>query len=70
MNRFYFPRSELALLRNAVVARLADGGVLFVVRTHGDGTNHGTFFERRGDRMIELDRIGDGSEVASVIRGR
>lgn len=69
LNRLYFAPAELVALRDAVVARVSDRGVLFVVRTHEDGRHHGTFFERRGREMIELDRIGDGSEVAAIIRG-
>ncbi len=67
MNIFYFSRRELLALRDAVVSRLADGGVLFVVRTHHDRSNHGSYFERRGSRMVELDRVGAGSEVRELI---
>ena len=67
MNLGYWSTRELHDLRTAIVNRIADGGLLFVVRTHGDGTNHGAWFEKRGPRMVELDRIGSGSEVAAVI---
>ncbi len=67
MNVFYFSRRQLLALRDAVVSRIADGGVLFIVRTHHDRSNHGSYFERRGSRMVELDRVGAGSEVRELI---
>jgi hypothetical protein len=68
LNRSYFPEPELRALVGAVVARLADGGVAFVLRTHEDGSNHGTYFARRGTTMIEVARIGAGSEISELVR--
>jgi SAM-dependent methyltransferase len=69
MNLGYWATRQLEDLRAAIVPRVSDGGLLFVLRTHGDGTNHGSFFEKRGSRMIELERFGSGSEVAAIIKG-
>ncbi|MFT3697386.1 MAG: hypothetical protein QM831_29860 [Kofleriaceae bacterium] len=66
-NRLYFTTEELRALRDATISRLTEGGVLFVVRTHDDRSNHGTFFERRGGRLHEIERVGQGSDVTSVL---
>lgn len=68
-NRMYHPPHVLRRMRAVTLPRLADGGLLFVVRTHADQSNHGTFFQRRGDRLIELERIGAGSEITDVLVG-
>ncbi len=64
LNRSYFAEATLRGLVDAVVGRVADGGFVFVVRTHEDDSNHGTYFERRASSMVEVARIGAGSEVS------
>ena len=67
LNRSYFSESELLELVAAVVARVAEGGVAFFVRTKKDGTNHGTYFERRGSSLVEIARVGAGSEIKELV---
>jgi hypothetical protein len=68
LNRSYFAERELRELATAVVTRVADGGFVFVVRTHEDGSNHGSYFERRASSMVEVARIGGGSEISELVR--
>jgi hypothetical protein len=68
LNRSYFTGAELRELVAAIVGRIADGGFVFVVRTHEDGSNHGTFFERRAAGMAEVARVGSGSEISELVR--
>ncbi|HEY6034984.1 MAG TPA: hypothetical protein VIV58_12010 [Kofleriaceae bacterium] len=67
LNRSYFADSDLRDLVTAVLGRVAEGGVAFFVRTHEDGTNHGTFFERRGSLAVEVARVGSGSEISPLV---
>lgn len=67
LNRSYFADGELRDLVGAVIGRVAEGGVAFFVRTHEDGSNHGTYFERRGLSVAEIERVGAGSEITDLV---
>lgn len=70
LNRGYFTDSELRgaaeNLRRYLVSGC--GGALLVVRTHEDGSNHGTLFGVRAPGECDVvRRFGDGSEVEELM---
>jgi len=68
LNRTYFGDDMLRAMLANLRARLRRDGLLIVCRTHDDGVNHGTVFRLAGsDRFEVVCRIGDGSEVESLI---
>ncbi|MGH9048089.1 MAG: ATP/GTP-binding protein [Acidimicrobiales bacterium] len=71
LNKGYFTddqlKSSVALLGRYLVDR---DGHLLVVRTHQDGTNHGTLFAIAGrGQCVALQRFGEGSEIEDLVLG-
>jgi hypothetical protein len=67
LNLDYFSRADLKELASALLARLAPGGLFFVLRTVGS-VNHGTLWMREAQGLREVGRCGAGSEVGDVVR--
>jgi len=69
LNRGYFPPAVLTdMLANIRRYLSGPSGILLVVRTHEDNSNHGTLFRLRDDQRFEVvDRIGDGSEIEDIV---
>ena len=68
LNRTYFSDETLRVMLANLRARLRRQGLLVVCRTHDDGFNHGTVFRLTDTDGFEVvRRIGDGSEVESLI---
>jgi Glycosyltransferase len=68
LNRDYFPEAILMKMAGNLRKRLVDNGLLIVCRTIGDGSNHGSIFRcSAGGSIVLLRRIGEGSEVESLI---
>lgn len=70
LNLGYFDRGTLTRYIDTLAGYLRPGGWLVLNRTHADGRNHGTVFQRTaaGDLAVAL-RIGQGSEIEDVVRG-
>ena len=69
LNLAYFDRRFLEKSIVGLASRLVDGGYLCIVRTHDDGTNHGTLFQRKHSGLEVVVRIGEGSEVEAEAVG-
>lgn len=69
LNRGYFPPAVLTdMLTNIRQYLSGPSGILLVMRTHEDNSNHGTLFRLRDDRRFEVVcRIGTGSEIEDVV---
>jgi len=68
LNKSYFSEETLRVMIANLRARLRRHGLLVVCRTHDDGANHGTVFRLAGgDRFQVVCRLGDGSEVESLV---
>lgn len=69
LNRGYFPPAVLAdMLANIRRYLSGPSGILLVVRTHEDNSNHGTFFRLRDDQRFEVTgRVGAGSEIEDIV---
>lgn len=69
LNKSYFSDEELtSILDNIRRYTTKPRGALLVVRTHADGTNHGTLFdidETTGCKILQ--RFGQGSEVEDIV---
>lgn len=68
LNRDYFGSDQLrAALDNLRSYLSGPGALLLIVRSHNDGSNHGTLFQlREGGRLDVRQRFGDGSEVEEL----
>ena len=71
LNRGYFSDENIARAVATVRSYLRHpGGMLLVTRTKNDEVNSGTLFELTEDRTFtSLVRIGDGSEIDSIVLG-
>lgn len=68
LNRNYFHPEMIQRISNALIDRLVDGGLLLVVRTHGDEPrNRGTLFRLENGQLQRVAVINGGSEVATII---
>lgn len=68
LNKSYFSEETLRVMIANLRRRLRRHGLLAVCRTHDDGVNHGTVFRLAdADRFQVVCRLGDGSEVESLI---
>ena len=66
LNMSYFSESTLRIMLATLTGRLKEGGLLIVCRTNG-GTNNGTVFSCVSSRLLPIERIGDGSEIESLV---
>lgn len=67
LNLAYFSIAELEQMIRNVVDRLAPDGLLAICRTHANGNNHGSIFKLNKSELTVIDRIGQGSEVESIV---
>ena len=67
LNRGYFDDATLIRMAGALLARLGEGGVLVAVRSDAATGNHATLWRREGGRLVEVERLGTGSEAAPMI---
>lgn len=68
LNRSYFDLPKLrVMIANVTSYARKPGGLIIINRTHQDGTNHGTFFERTEQGIRAVQRIGNGSEVEALV---
>jgi hypothetical protein len=68
LNLSYFEPRVLHSIVNALVPKLKSHGLLLICRTsEEDGINHGTIFQRRGNSICVVRRIGNGSEAESIL---
>ncbi len=69
LNKSYFSDEELTVsLGNIRRYMTRPRGALLVVRTHEDGTNHGTLFDIDGGTGCKvLQRFGQGSEIEDIV---
>lgn len=71
LNKGYFTNEELASIIGNIRQYLArPRGALLVVRTHENGTNHGSLFVIYKDGECKvLQRFGQGSEIEHIVLG-
>ena len=71
LNVNYFTQPELtAIIGNIKRYITKPYGTLLVVRTHEDGSNHGTLFNIEDNRRCEIiKRFGNGSEIEDIVLG-
>jgi hypothetical protein len=67
LNLGYFPRESIETALQNVIESLKEGGVLQIGRTLPSGTNHATFYNKRGTRLELLQEVGSGTELREVI---
>jgi len=68
LTRGAFDPDTLRRMVTLVAGRVAPGGLLLILRSHGSPpVHHGTLFRLRGTRFEEAERIGEGSEVAALV---
>lgn len=71
LNRAYFAPHVLSQMLERLTASLDVGGVLAVCRTELDGRNHGSVWRLQPGRSLDLlGRVGQGSEIEDLVRGR
>ena len=64
LNLAYFDVPTIVRIVRNLMAKLRDGGFLFVARTDTDQSNHGTLFvQARAGTVKVVDRLGRGSEI-------
>jgi len=63
LNLGYFPTGKILDGLRTLHGSLAPGGILQIGRTHLEGGNHVTFYERTTDGFERTDVVGDGSEI-------
>jgi len=68
LHRAYFDDATLARMVANLRARLRDGGVLAICRTHEDGRNDATIFRRSGGELEPLATLGAGTEILELVR--
>lgn len=67
LNRDYFAEPDLQRMLARLVERVADGGLLLVLRTGAaDRVNRGTLLRRTSGRPVVVERLNGGSEVESL----
>jgi hypothetical protein len=67
LNLDYFSDEFLAAALQSLGECLDAGGMLCVVRTRSDGSNHGSLFEKAENGFNAVQRIGDGSEIEHIV---
>jgi hypothetical protein len=67
LNPRYFSRESLRMALGNVIESIRDGGVLQIGRTHPDGTNHASFYIKRGSGVERLQDVGTGTELREII---
>lgn len=67
LHREYFSEATLRALAHNLARRLCDGGVLVVCRTHEDGSNRMTAFEKRRGVLHVLCQLNGGSDVEEIV---
>lgn len=67
LNKGYFDKSTLLQIIGNLKARLKEGGLFVVTRTHLDKQNHASIFQLVNNQFLLLKDIGDGSEVKPLI---
>ena len=69
LNKSYFSDEELrSIIANVRRYTMKPRSALLVLRTHEDGTNHGTLFsidETAGCKILQ--RFGQGSEIENIV---
>jgi hypothetical protein len=66
LNRGYFDDVTLGRAVENLRGRLREGGLFIVCRTVA-ATNHATIFRSHGGRLAIADRLGEGSEIESLV---
>ncbi len=69
LNAGYFSRERLRQLVAALLLRLADQGLFYVIRTAGT-VNHGTLWKRAAGKLTVVGRVGNGSEIADIVEAQ
>jgi hypothetical protein len=69
LNRLYFGADQLrAMIANLAAYAKGPGTLIAVLRTHDDGTNHGTVYQLAQDgKFVPIERIGAGSEIDDLV---
>lgn len=67
LNLVYFPVDIIGRMLATLKQRLKQGGLLIIVRTQPSGTNNASIFRLSGNRFVEVDRFGDGSEIEPIV---
>ena len=67
LNRGYFPTESLENGLRALYRSLTVGGILQIGRTHLDGDNHVSFYEKAAGGFQPVDSVGDGSEIDQLV---
>ena len=69
LNLLYFAEAEIERIARLLAERLRPGGLLLVVRTpEFEEVNHGTLFRLSDGALEPLATIGQGSDVAALVR--
>jgi hypothetical protein len=69
LNLAYFDRSFIQSCIQKLSGKLEEDGYLCVVRTHADGINHGSLFQKTAGRFHTVGRVGEGSEIEDIVVG-
>jgi hypothetical protein len=70
LNPDIFSKAQLSRAIDRLRHRLRPGGVLFIARTHADGSNHGGCYELQGDGTLRrLNLLGKGCDVEWAVLG-
>ena len=67
LNRGYFSTESIENGLKALHISLASGGVMQIGRTHIEGGNHVTFYEKTADGFQPLESVGGGSEIDQLV---
>jgi hypothetical protein len=67
LNLDYFRPERIETALRNIIESIKEGGVLQIGRTHPGGTNHATFYLKRGTRLEKLQQVGSGTELRAVI---
>lgn len=68
LNRSYFEAAKLRIMiANLKTYARKSGALIIINRTHQDGTNHGTVFQTSDSGVHVVQRIGNGSEIESLV---
>ena len=67
LNRGYFPTEKIVTGLKVLYASLVVGGVLQLGRTHSEGCNHVTFYEKTTSGFRRVESTGQGSEIHELV---
>jgi hypothetical protein len=68
LNRSYFEAARLrTMIENLKTYARKPGGLIIISRTHEDGTNHGTVFQVSDNGVHVVQRMGNGSDIESLM---